>query len=99
MRKAERESSVFSVEDKPSYPHGIRLELDEETVAKLGLTDVPEVGDMMNVIGRAEVITVRKEEGRGDDHSFSITLQLQELDVSAESKEKMVSNVLYSGES
>jgi hypothetical protein len=90
-----REGSILSVEDKPSYPMGLRLELDEETVKKLGLSEMPDVGSFMHLLGKAEVIVVRKEEGRGDDHSFSMTLQLQDADLKPEASHSKVSNKLY----
>lgn len=94
-----REGSLLSVEDKPSFPYGLKIEIDEDTAKKLGLTTMPSVGDFMNVIGRAEVVSVRKEENVGDDHGFSFSLQIQDLDVSQESLEKKASDVMYGGES
>lgn len=95
-----RESSVLSVvDDKPSYPYGLKITLDPDTIAKLGLSDVPEVGAKMGIIGMAEVVAVNKVEGRGDVDSFSVELQIQDFDVKTESKESKASNMLYGGES
>ena len=93
-----REGSVLSVEDKPDYPSGLRIHLNEDTIAKLGLSEMPEVGAMMNIIGMAEVVNVSKEDGMGDVESFSISLQIQDLDVNEETKDQQVGNLLYGGE-
>lgn len=93
-----RENSVLSVADQPSYPHGLKLYLDPDTIAKLGISEAPEVGAKMGIMGIAEVVAVNKVEGRGDDDKFTIELQIQDLDVKGKSKEEKASNMLYGGE-
>lgn len=93
-----REGSVFSVEDKPSYPVGLKITLDEETVRKLGLSEAPDVGKKIELMAIGEVVSVNKEEGRGDEHSFSFSVQLQDVDLRPDSREKEVSGALYGGD-
>ena len=93
-----RENSIMSLEDKPSYPHGLKLHLDEDTVKKLGIAEAPEVGKKVQVMAIGEVVSVNKEEGRGDDHSFSMNVQLQDVDVQASSRDQEISDGLYGGD-
>jgi hypothetical protein len=92
-----REGSILSVEDKPSYPPGLRIHLDEDTVKKLGLSMAPDVGKRVHVVAVGEVVSVSKEEGRGDDHSFSFSIQLQEVDLQPAGDDKKVSQAFYGG--
>lgn len=94
-----RENSVMSLEDKPSYPYGLKIHLDEETVKKLGISEAPEVGKKVQLMAIGEVVSVEKQEGRGDDHSFSMSVQLQDVDLQPSSRDQEVSNTLYGGES
>lgn len=91
-----RENSVLSVvDDKPSYPYGLRITLDPDTIKKLEMKEAPEIGAKMMIHGYAEVIAVNKIEGRGDVDSFTVELQIQNFDAKEESKESKASNMLY----
>lgn len=94
-----RENSIMSVEDKPDYPHGLKIHLDEETVRKLGIPVAPDVGKKVQVMAIGEIVSVSKEEGRGDDHSFSMSIQLQDVDVQPQTIQERGAGVLYGGES
>ena len=94
-----KDNSVLSVvDDKPNYPYGLRITLDPDTIKKLGLTEMPDVGSMMALMAQAEVIAVNKIDAPGDEEKYSVELQIQDLDVKGESKEKKASSMLYGSE-
>lgn len=94
-----KESSILShVEDKPNYPYGLKITLDADTIEKLGLSDLPEVGSKVQIVAVAEVVNVRKDSEYGDVAKHSIELQIQDMEASPESVEKKASSVLYGGD-
>ena len=86
--------------EAPRYPYGLEIDLDPATVKKLGLSDVPKVGEKFMVLAIAEVSAVRKDRGVQDDSvGFSVSLQVTDMDIKKEEqKEKKDSaSVLYGG--
>lgn len=92
-----KEGSVLSVvNDKPDYPHGLKLHLDPMVVRKLGIPEMPEVGKRVLIIAKAEVVSVNKDDSSmGDVDEFSVSLQIQDMEVQPEQKEARQSNMLY----
>lgn len=93
-----KNSSVFSVLDKPSYPMGLRLMIDPETFKRLGI-EVPDVGSIIKLLASAEVVGVNKENSQDDTESYSVSIQIQQMDVKyeddEEEEEKTTSSMLY----
>lgn len=40
---------------KPSYPYGLHITLDEEVMAKLGITELPEIDEVIHLFALAKV--------------------------------------------
>lgn len=62
--------------DEPEYPYGLRISLDKDSLAKLGITELPEVGATMVLQARVEVVSVSQydsSEGKSQDMSLQIT--------------------------
>jgi hypothetical protein len=93
-----KNSTVFSVLDKPSYPPGLRINIDPEVFKKLEI-EVPEIGSILNFLASAEVVSVNKENAQDDSSSYSISLQIQRIDIKPEEEEaedkEQISSVLY----
>lgn len=88
-----KESEVGSVLDKPSYPYGLRIYLDPESVKKLGLRDC-QVGHKMVLEAVVEVVSVNAEMVKGDEKDVSVGLQILEMDLESEEEEK-AEDVIY----
>jgi hypothetical protein len=76
--------------DTPKYPYGLRLELNDETMKKLGLNGLPDVGEVMMLCAKVVVERVSQndtaEGGKRQDMSLQITeMMLEEGD--AETKD------------
>ena len=55
--------SAESKPSVPSYPYGLCISLNEEDLAKLGITgELPEVGDMVHLVAMAKVTSVSESE-------------------------------------
>lgn len=80
MKLSKSESSetmpVEAKQDSPAYPYGLRLELNDETMKKLGLEELPEVGETMALTAKVVVERVSQndtKEGKRQDMSLQIT--------------------------
>jgi hypothetical protein len=69
---------------EPEYPYGLCLMLDEETMTKLGITELPEVGKKLTFTAVAAVRSVSassyEEDGAVEKHK-SCELQVQAMDM------------------
>lgn len=68
--------------DAPEYPWGLRLDLDDDALDKLGLTGIPEVGKVLLLTARVEVVR-RSEEERPDELHRSLGLQITDMALEA----------------
>lgn len=63
----------------PTYPYGLCLDLNEDTLEKLGIKDLPGVGDEMHFIAVAHVTSARSSEYEESGLSKSICLQISDM--------------------
>lgn len=89
-----KENEVVSVLDSSSYPYGLRIYLDPDSVKKLGLKD-PQVGDKMSLVGIVEIMSVNAEVIKGDEKELSVGLQIKEMDLESGKKAVKAEDVLY----
>jgi hypothetical protein len=73
----------------PAYPYGLTIQLDDETLEKLGVKDLPAVGAEILLSAKAKVTSVsvnEQQDADGDkeaDKRRSVGLQITDLDVPA----------------
>ena len=66
----------------PDYPYGLRLNLDQDALEKLGI-ELPDVGETFFVVAVATVQSV--SEHKSDEHtSQDVSLQIKQLSLDAE---------------
>ncbi len=63
----------------PEYPYGLSITLNEETLAKLGIEELPRVGDEMRVEAMAKVTSVSMRSDKSDEDERCVGLQITEL--------------------
>lgn len=86
-----------STDDKgPKYPYGLSINLDDETLAKLGITTLPAVGSMMRLVATVEVTSTSQYE-RQDEKEININLQITAMELAAAQAEPSAAEVLYGG--
>lgn len=82
LSKKERKESVpKAVSEGPSYPYGLRLCLDNDTLEKLGLKSLPKTGVKMTIHAVGEVVSVSQHESEGRDNDRRLEIQIHELGV------------------
>lgn len=75
--------------DSPSsepYPYGLRLTLNEDSLAKLGITDLPAVGTAMVLTAKVTVSSASESEHEGEKKHRDISLQITDMDLGAKPK-------------
>ena len=66
--------------DRPLFPYGLSLSLDDDGLDKLGLTmDDFTVGKSMTLIAQVDVTGCSMNERQGEDASTNISLQITDL--------------------
>lgn len=68
--------------DDGAYPEGLCIELDNETLKRLGIGggNLPQVGQRVMVCAIGEVVEVCKEDGMLDK-GYCVEIQLQQLEL------------------
>lgn len=68
----------------PKYPYGLCLHLDDDALEKLGITEMPKVGDKLMLTAMVEVVGTSTNERQGGDEESCVDLQITDLAVGDE---------------
>jgi len=63
----------------PDYPYGMTLHLEDEHLKKLGMDKLPDVGGMLTLEARVEVISVSQNSDKRNNGNRRVELQIQRL--------------------
>ena len=82
--------------EAPKYPYGTCLDLNDESLQKLGITKLPNVGEEVTIQAKAKVtrISAYVEQGGAEQ---CLGLQITDMDVSIPSQSQSASDKLYGG--
>lgn len=72
--------------ESESYPYGLRLDLNNDTLEKLGITKLPAVGTVLMFEAKAKVVGSRQSATESSDNR-SIELQITHLDLEMDDDE------------
>lgn len=94
--RKKREKSYEVIGEQPEYPYGLNIHLDNIAIEKLGIKDLPKLGEKIMLMAQVEVTgaNLRKEKS-GDKKDMS--LQITELCLVEEEKESKAKK-MYDGE-
>jgi len=73
--------------DGPRYPYGLCLSLEEESIQKLGLKNLPSVGQSMMITARVEITSTGEYESQHGGLRRSLSLQVTDLELGKSKKE------------
>lgn len=93
----ERKEMICSPSKGPKYPYGLRINLDKESLEKLGLSEAPSVDSKVKFLAEAKVVSVSSEEEDGDEGSFQVCLQIVDMELEKGKNEKGIVDTLYKG--
>jgi hypothetical protein len=81
--------------DRPEYPYGLSIHLDESSIKALGLSSLPKVGDALKLEAKVTVKSVSVSEREGKSPERSVTLQITDMDLDGASEGKSQANIIY----
>lgn len=75
--------------DRPEYPWGLQINLDEESLSKLGVNEMPKVGSKKMLCAIVEVFDTSIRQGKGDEKQMrSMSLQITDMELMEVPKNK-----------
>lgn len=80
-KEREEKYTESAIADRPLYPYGLQVNLDEEAIDKLGIA-LPEVGKDLALMARVNVTAVSSSEntyGGKTEKRRSVSLQITDL--------------------
>lgn len=83
--------------DAPKYPYGLCLYLDDDTLAKLGLTEPPAVGSELVLSAKVVVTSMGISQQQDGDKEQRCELQITDMALEAGAR-KSAATVLYDAE-
>lgn len=84
------------VDNMPKYPWGTSLDLDDDTLGKLGLAKLPEVGEEVAITAVAKVTRISANEDQGGMRKC-LGLQITSMEVNVPSQTASAADKLYGG--
>lgn len=79
----------------PKYPWGLCLDLNDEVLKKLGITELPKVGTVFVIEAQAKVQSMNESEQLDGDKEGRISLQITDMSVGAVPAAKDPSEALW----
>ena len=93
-KKEAQEEMQPTAADAPEYPYGLTISLDEESMAKLGITELPKVGATMTLTAQVSVCGTSQYSTQGGEDESNLSLQITDMELSAAARPDTAS-VLY----
>lgn len=93
LSPAEAKQEVACEPDPPKYPWGLCIDLDQDSLKKLGIDTLPELGTTMSVVAKAEVTSASTSQSQGGEARMNLSLQITDMAVAPMAKD--VAGSLY----
>lgn len=84
-----------TADDAPRYPYGLQLNLDDEALEKLGITQVPAVGTKMTLTAVVEVCSTSAYATQEGESEASVSLQITDMELSSGQQAGDAATLLY----
>lgn len=84
--RGETAMPVASKDSGPKYPWGLTLRLDDIALKKLGMSEVPDVGVLCQVMGVGRVISASEREDQGGKRR-DVEIQIEKLNLAVEDED------------
>lgn len=72
-------STMLAQETRDEYPWGLRISLNNETLAKLGITELPAIDSEFKLVALACVVSVSQNESSDGEPHRNIDLQIEQM--------------------
>ena len=86
---AKNSSDAGEASDVPTYPWGLRINLDGSTWPKIAENSTPpQIGSKMHMMINVEVVGLRQEDSQGDKKEIYLDLQITDMGLCCEKKQE-----------
>jgi hypothetical protein len=83
----------------PEYPWGLQIRIDEDSLKKLGIEGLPEIGQSLMLNARVQVCEVSQFESANSGLNRNMTLQITDMEIGKEApKKRNAAKDLYGGD-
>lgn len=75
-----KDSSLVSPMEQDEYPYGLRISLNNDTLKKLGLAELPAIGSEHKLMAMVSVVSLSSNESAGEAEPYrSVDLQIEKM--------------------
>lgn len=99
MKRTKKDKGVIT--DSPvspnedAYPYGLEVNLEDESLKKLGLSSLPEAGETMTMLAQVKVSRASATDTANGGKRKSLSLQITDMALKAKEKKKDMGKQLY----
>lgn len=90
-----KEQTQPTEKDAPEYPWGLCITLNDDSLEKLGVSELPKIGTKVTIMAEADVTSVSSYQTQGGEAELSVSLQITDMKLGGVGK---VESKLYNGE-
>lgn len=83
--------------DAPQYPWGLCLDLDDDALTKLGITELPAVGARLSIQALVTVTRTGAYQTQGSEMECCLALQITDMEIGAAPETSAAAKSLYAG--
>ena len=81
--------------DAPKYPYGLKITLNDESLAKLNLTQLPAIGTKLQISATAEVCSTSAYQDQSGEAETSMSLQITAMELGGTQQSNDLASKLY----
>ena len=97
QQSVEEAQEELGTSDAPKYPYGLELRLDEEALAKLGMSAPPAVGTVMTISAKVIVTSASQYQTLEGEPEASSCWQITDMEASTGTATADPATALYGG--
>lgn len=95
--EAKEYSGLVSEANAPEYPYGLMIDLNDDSLEKLGIKDLPAVGAEMTLMARVVVTRVSSNQTQGGEAEACVGLQITDMELNRPAGGSTMASRLYGG--
>ena len=84
--------------EAPEYPYGLEIQLQEDSIEKLGIKNLPKPGDKFRLYSEVVTVDVGSNANVSGKKRAHLTLQITAMVLAPAKDDKSASDALYGGE-
>lgn len=97
MSPEEAKEQTTDIGENEKYSYGLRIHLDDDALAKLGLTTSPEIGSKMMITCAVEVCSKSMYQDQSGEAESSLDLQITAMEIGQSQSSGNAATLLYGG--